>query len=283
MATVYIKPGTGTGSGTLADPYFYSQLSSAETDAGAGGTILFTDGDYDLSATTTWDGVGSSGNDITYKSLNLQKAVIKSSAGGTLRTLNVGATGNTSLINVLNFKFIDIKTVLINSGAGEMSGNTLTCSTNIAFGSTGTFISVGNNSTGGYRFKNNSLHIKYGSGTYLMQYSKFLQEFSGNTFFVSNVGTGTIYLEYNGPNQDISNVPVYKNNIFATDNASTGLNTQATIADQGSNNCFFQFDDTFNSSGGTNNVFADPQFVDSPNGDYRLRPSSPCIGAGTAS
>ena len=283
MATVYIKPGTGTGTGTASDPYFYSQLTTAETAAGAGGTILFTDGDYSLTGTTTWDGVGSSGNDITYKSLNLKKAVIKSSVSGTLRVLNVGAAGNTSLINVFNFKFVDIRAKLTNSGAGEISGNELTCSTNISFGASTTFTEVANNSTGGYKYKNNSLHIKYGSGSYLMKYSKFLQEFSGNTFFVSNVGTGAITLEYNGPTQDVSNVPVYKNNIFATDNASTGLNTQATIADQGSNNCFFQFDDTYNASGGTNNVFADPQFVDAANGDLRLRPSSPCINAGTAS
>ena len=65
MATVYIKPGTGSGSGTLAAPYFYSELATAETAAGVGGTILFTDGDYSLAGTTTWDGVGSSGNNIT--------------------------------------------------------------------------------------------------------------------------------------------------------------------------------------------------------------------------
>jgi hypothetical protein len=51
MATVYIKPGSGSGSGTLADPYYYSELSTAETAAGADGTILFTDGEYDNSIT----------------------------------------------------------------------------------------------------------------------------------------------------------------------------------------------------------------------------------------
>ena len=44
MATVYIKPGTGSGSGTLAAPYFFSELGTAETAAGNDGKILFTDG-----------------------------------------------------------------------------------------------------------------------------------------------------------------------------------------------------------------------------------------------
>ena len=71
MATVYIKPSTGTGTGTLADPYFYSQLATAETAAGSGGTILFTDGSYSSLGSQTWDASG-----VTYKSLNKQGASI---------------------------------------------------------------------------------------------------------------------------------------------------------------------------------------------------------------
>ena len=114
MATVYIKPGTGSGSGTLAAPYFYSELATAATAAGSGGTILFTDGDYPITTTTLLDGVGSNGNNITYQSLNLKGAVIKSSSAGTLRQITVGSTGNTSNINVENFKFIDCKICKIN-------------------------------------------------------------------------------------------------------------------------------------------------------------------------
>ena len=43
MATVYIKPGTGTGTGTLADPYFQSQIATAETAAGTDGTVTAGD------------------------------------------------------------------------------------------------------------------------------------------------------------------------------------------------------------------------------------------------
>ena len=278
METVYIQPGTGTGTGTLADPYYYSQLSSAETAAGAGGTILFTDGDYDLSGTTTWDGVGSSGNDITYKSLNSQKAVIKSNTGGTLRQLSVGASANTSTINVQNFKFIDINFYFYNGGAGEISGNLITCSTNITLPGNGFLRAAG---TGSTVFKNNSIHIKRGSGTYVERDMKSLAEFSGNTLYLSNLSSGTVYFSWGNNFQTSS---VVKNCIFASDDsAGTVLDTQSSYTSVGSNNCFFQFDDTYNASGGTDNVFADPQFVDPANGDLRLRPSSPCIGAGTAS
>ena len=284
MATVYIQPGTGTGTGTLADPYFYSQLSSAETAAGAGGTILFTDGDYDLSGTATWDGVGSSGNDITYKSLNLQKAVIKSNTGGTLRQLSVGATANTSTINVQNFKFIDIKFYFYNGGSGEISGNLITTSTAVATGTTG-IIRAGSTSTGTTKFINNNINFQYASGNYFENATGKLAEFSGNTIYISSLNgkTGPFYYTYSS-STDLRSCPIVKNNIFATDDTTGGvLDTQNSFSGSFNNCCFHQFDDSNNGSGGTDNVFADPQFVDSANGDFRLRPSSPCINAGTAS
>jgi len=282
MATVYIKPGSGTGTGTLADPYFYSQLSSAETAAGAGGTILFTDGDYDLSGTTTWDGVGSSGNDITYKSLNLEKAVIKSNTGGTLRQLSVGAAANTSTINVQNFKFIDIKFYFYNGGSGEISGNLITTSTVVALPSTGFLRVTGSGTT---KLLNNSIYIQYASGNYVERETSRLAEFSGNSIFISSLNgkTGPVYYTYS-TSTDLRSCPIVKNNIFATDDTTGGvLETQNSFSGSFNNCCFHQFDDSNNGSGGTNNVFADPQFVDSTTGDLRLRPSSPCIGAATTS
>lgn len=281
MATVYIKPGTGTGTGTASDPYFYSQLSSAET-AAAGGTILFTDGDYSLTGTTTWDGVGTSSNNITYKSLNLQGAVIKSNTGGTLRQLNLGNTGNTSTINLQNFKFIDINFYFLNQGAGEISGNLITTSTAVNIPSNGFLRVTGSGTT---KFINNAVNFQYNGGNYFENSTSKLAEFSGNTIYISSLNgkTGPVYYTYS-TSTDLRSCPIVKNNIFATDDTTGAvLNTQNSFSGSFNNCCFHQFDDSNNGSGGTNNVFADPQFVDAPNADLRLRPTSPCINAGTAS
>lgn len=284
MATVYIAPtAQGSADGTSeANAYAYSSLSTAETDAGAGGTILFADGDYSLSSTTTWNGIGTSGNNITYKSLNRQGAVIKSNSPGTLRQLNLGNTGNTSTINLQNFKFIDINFYFYNQGAGEISGNLITTSTAVNFPSNG-FLRV--TGTGTTKFIKNAVNFQYNAGNYFERDTSKLAEFSGNTIFISNLNgkTGPVYYTY-ATSIDLRSCPIVKNNIFATDDTTGAvLDTENSFSGSFNNCCFHQFDDSNNGSGGTDNVFADPQLVDVANDDLRLRPSSPCINAGTSS
>jgi hypothetical protein len=74
----------------------------------------------------------------------------------------------------------------------------------------------------------------------------------------------------------------FKNNILHGAGNSEAFSTR--IPTTSSNNCFYNTSYNSSSTGlGTDNIFGDPQFVDTTNGDFRLRPASPCIGAATAS
>jgi len=94
-----------------------------------------------------------------------------------------------------------------------------------------------------------------------------------NTILVNSNSTSTIFYGSTGLSPS-----VFKNNIVI---GNLGTETLGHNPATYSNNCF---NTTNISSGGTDNLFnTDPVFVDSANEDYRLRPTSPCIGAGTAS
>jgi len=97
-------------------------------------------------------------------------------------------------------------------------------------------------------------------------------DFQRNTIVV----TGGLSVKLSSYSAGITS-STFKNNIFVGNGNSETLGFTPTSA---SNNCYHN---TGISSGSGGLVFADPQFVDQANGDLRLRPSSPCIGAGTAS
>jgi len=267
MATVYIKPGTGSGSGTLAAPYFYSELATAETAAGSGGTILFTDGTYALTS-ATW-----AVDNLTYKSLNPQGAIIDgtvSSLGDAVRNLNQGSTTGSVGTIIDGFKFIDFR---INQRYPSTAGYVnqvlscdCSCSTYLAFGSEGLI--------GGYWGNNTvkvdlcSLHFKVHTGTIVFYDSPFQLERT----------TMGVDLHSNVSAISIGSVSLAKNTIFKSNDS--GSVVSGNIASTCENCCIDNWGTT--TSGGTDNIFSDPLLVDLTNGDLRLRPSSPCINAGTA-
>ena len=251
--TVYIQEGTGSGSGTLAAPYFYSELGTAETEAGSGGTILFTDGSY---VSSTWDASG-----VTYESLNLHGAEI---TGG---QHDVGSASN-------SVTFKKFKVTLNNTERIEISGASSVID-QIFLTTTESFCVIFQ--TEGVKLNNSLLVNTMTGNTQVFRYANRLAEFTGNTIILKGLnGRSSGAITFRDGNIDNA-----KNCIFYSDDTANNV-FNSTFASDSTNCCFFQFG-SGNTSGGTNNVFDDPQFVDSTTGDYRLRPSSPCINAGTAS
>jgi hypothetical protein len=276
MATVYIKPGTGSGSGTLAAPYFFDQLVTAETAAGSGGIIYFTDGDYDFTGDATFNS-----NGVTYQSLNPQKAILTRtglSSGDSSGQLVVGQNSNTNAPKVKNFKIVDMKvwfyqpSGLTGDNVPTLQGCNISSTTDLDVG-TGIIRVTGGSSGYPIKILDNSIAFKLKSNVTFWATRLDEATFEGNSIYLDNSLTASnVDSNYDSTTS--------KNNIFmSADNSKMG---SRTIASNSSNCCFFQFHSN-NTSGGTNNVFENPLYVDPDNGDLRLRPSSPCINAGTAS
>ncbi len=288
--TVYISPtgGAVTQDGTTPDTaYAYSSLSSAESDVGNGGTILFTNGDYTLSTDQTWD--AGSHADLTYKSLNLHGAKLKGiSTNSQMRKLTIGS----SATNTMKLDGFSAENMFYVTGGGTTTTLTITNFKQVDThdGFRGLFYAnystMGNfefNSTVANSITNSLFDLHYGDTLNTTQQG---QDFLFKGCQSTIVRNCTIYIRTpsslggGGAVADSSGTPSITNTILMSDDgskiASSSIDTTTC-----NNCCIFQMHS--GDTGGTNNVFADPQFVDPTNGDYRLRPSSPCINAGTAS
>ncbi len=105
MPTVYLFDGTqsGTADGSYSDPYDLSNVSSADTAAQVGGTVIFKDGNYTMNANLT---LGSVDN-VNYQGESKNGVTITSSVqGGSGYQLQLGA-GNFKSFTVSNLKFVD--------------------------------------------------------------------------------------------------------------------------------------------------------------------------------
>ena len=270
MATVYIKPGTGTGTGTLADPYFQSQLATAEVAAGTDGTVLFTDGEY---SNVTFD-AGKK-----YEAVNPQGAIMGDDTATGVTSFTVGNTANNTALawSIKNFKFFNIRFRFNKNQSGTsnvFSSNTVITTSTV----TGTYGNVGvfdgyNTGSGDVQFHNNSTLYRSVSGD--AKVSRGI-----NTYDIQNCTFAFLFADATTRAWDNGLPSLMKNCIFFSNNVSAfpsglNLNTKATYS------CFFQCN-TDNTASGTN-INSDPLFVDDSNGDLRLRPSFPCINAGTAS
>ena len=267
---------TGTESGTVTEPY--NTIGEAMTAASDGGEIAVKDGDHNVTQITM-------PKSLTF--VGESTAAILSTSGGTyggaitarntaysikLETLKVYHNSSSNTYGLIMAGNAAGATVTVEGCILEMGPSTLAATNRGWFSghsSPTTSLTVsdsiilgGTNST--------SFGVVVGGDGFQDGFNTL--DFQGNTIVVTG-GSATKFSSYSTG----ITISTFKNNIFVGAGNNEVLNFTPTSA---SNNCYHN---NGISSGSGGLVFADPQFVDPTTGDYRLRPTSLCIGAGTAS
>ena len=266
MATVYIKPGTGTGTGTQADPYFYSQLATAATAAGSGGTILFTDGTYNVS-----DNVLFNADGVTYKAENKLQAKIVASTNS--HYLQVGSSAMTAPTIADGFFVQDLS--LRPKSPNQTADANKTCK----------YLNIKLEQTAQHSL--DPIDNPSGSAAALSEVNfcelNFHPPATTQPFSGCNGGTMTncsVFLNLDDTttwsDSSTAKFSSFTNCIIASNDTGNSLCT-TNYSNNATKSLFHQMGST-NDSGGTNNIFSDPLYVN-PGSDLRLRPSSPAIGA----
>ena len=303
MATIYVQPGSGTGAGTLADPYYYDdEFADAYTAAGVGGIIYLTDGTYQIGYV---GGVGvnfynADYGDATIIALNRHKAVLTSYAtigyfkNAKLKDIKFIQGSSTSYQGYLAYgtasDCLEMTNCVVDfSATGEGAGNGTTPGKSLYYitqtggirlrGCTLVFKSVGasisNNEGTNSIIENCTIRIEGDdplmSGTYDVMFKQFdVCFYSPDNFTIRNnifsfgytdnaslAAKGFIQAGYGGG--------TFQNNCFRQDSSSASTMPMSSLD---------------NATINTDNIDLDPQFLDVSNGNFNLRPTSPCLNAG---
>jgi len=312
MATVYIAPtAQGSADGTsAANAYAYTSIATAETDATSGGTIVFVDGTYTLS--THLDLASAITYGVTYQPQTPNGVTISGSYGVRI--------GNTSMAGAIIFKdfILDIGDItqsadhglrFINAVGGSITMNRCDCKIAIDKGSFDTAIGHNGGTTADgqridahlnrclFKIDNDATGtLDYGLamiGAGAMDGSSIPKNFTiTNCTFVALNGGKCSFLMYNQNGSRAYGTCVIKNTIVHSEGTASAL-----VWGHSGGQLNMSFSNYYNPNGswtikgydtGTahtlaDNINQDSQFVNFTGEDLRLRPSSPCINAGTAS
>ena len=273
MATIYLFNGTqsGTANGTYSDPYQLSNIATAETNATSGGTIIFKDGAY--SGTTLNFASGTLNYPLTYKA---------ESVGGVTITMTAKFSfGNTSLAN--NLTYLDL--IFVNSAStidDRIVFKQLSSDTSIRhFAERCNFKAFVWGSYWGtaadqanvrltqciYKHTGSNYWLVHAMGASTQQNLELI----GCTIYSSGTGT-LVFSKYN--------VTLKNTIIFDPNDTVTTWQTGGSTTITGP--CDLVREDGTDLKSDAYNIASNPLFVDPANDDLRLRPSSPCINAGTA-
>lgn len=278
MANYYFHPtadqGTGSGdSATNAKAFTNAALATAEGAISSGDTIFF-----DTSATYA---VGGS---LDFCSAETSKVINYKTTDGLKAKFTCTSCdfGNTSLVSALNYENIDLTTsstvdaVVLYQLTSETTRlqtfNGCLFDADYFFESGGTTGCPRANFTGCVFTQNsNQYFFEHRNGTTIPADCVF------TNCTITNPGGVSGYRTVIFRKVDCT----LKNCIIVdTTNSYTTMGVSCTVTIS-PNNTLIQADGTSLSSD-ANNLAVDPVFVDSANGDYRLRPASPCINAGAA-
>lgn len=266
--------GSGTGTGADADnpqTYTSTDLNTAEAAASGGDTIFFLPGSY--GTPPIFDPVK---DDITYQSTEIHGAVFTNPSPSNTSTIQLGSTNRNGL-SLIGFKFVDCgklksQTTFTATTKHIVKQNLFIQNTAISYANIGMI--EGYSSSGGTIFTDNVVIANFDGGARIFRnLGPWIIE--RNTFDITTANVTSLTTDGTTPAVP-SNM---KNNIWKSDDASV-FTTAVALNANSTNSCFYQMG-SHNAATGTN-IEADPQFVDAANGDLRLRPTSPCINAGSA-